>query len=405
MSDQNLPQLFPNSQQDCSPTFNRPRSGPAGPRAVDSRAQARISCAPLLAKGFDTIHLSLSLDVPETVLAELREAKANVQQGQDLSCLWKFGQTNLFSWELSRTGVKLFPYVLRQGDLTLCLSTRASDSSIPNASLSIGSLSSNNNPFDLLSMFKKWLSLHGIHIRKEVVSRVDLYADFEVPIQKQHLASQGRMITRAVKVANFFVNRALSGVQVGTSSIVLRCYDKLLEMQEKQATTKQEFFINLWGKSPVDVTRVEYQLRRDALREFFKSSCTFAELSSRVPELWAYLTSSWFRLTARPVDRKNRHQDREVTSPFWVAVQSAFNLFSPVALRKKRLKVFNLKALVQQAGGIMATIAAGLGIPFEDLPEMLLLMQQTIGVRLQEILDLRGKKDFYRRGAAAALTF
>lgn len=391
-------------QSKNSPIKDGSRSGPAGAGAVAVGAQTSISCAPLLVSGLDTIVLSLSLKIPESLLVELKEAKEKIQLGQDMAALWQPGQTDLFSWELSRTGRKLFPYVLRQGDITLFLSGRSADSPIPNGQLSIGSLSSNNNPADLLGMIKKWCLLYGISFIKETVSRVDLYADFEVAIQKQHLSSQSRMVTRALKVANYFSNRNLTGVQVGTSSIVLRCYDKLLEMQEKQATTKQEFFTVLWGRSPEHVTRVEYQLRREALHDFFRQSCTFAELNAKIPDLWAYLTSEWFRLAARSVDRKNRNQSRETVSPFWFAVQCAFNLFSPVAIRTKRLKVFNLKALVQQAGGIMATIAAGVGMAFEDIPGMLHLMDETIGRQLESILDEKGDKDFYRRAALARIT-
>lgn len=387
-----------------SPIKDGSRSGPAGACAVAVGAQTRISCAPLLASGLDTIVLSLSLKIPESLLVELKAAKEKIQLGQDIGSLWKPGQTDLFSWELSRTGRKLFPYVLRQGDITLCLSSRSSDSPIPNGQLSIGSLSSNNNPSDLLGMIKKWCLLYGISFVKETVSRVDLYADFEVSIQKQHLSSQSRIVTRACKIANYFTNRKLSGVQVGTSAVVLRCYDKLLEMQEKQATTKQEFFTALWGKAPEHVTRVEYQLRREALYDFFRQSCTFSELTAKIPDLWAYLTSDWFRLAARPVDRDNRHQDREPVSPFWFAVQCAFNLFSPVAIRAKRLKVFNVQALIRQAGGIMVTIAAGLGFAYEDLPDIYRAMDDTIGRQVETILLEKGEKDYYRRAALAKIT-
>ena len=65
-----------------------------------------------------------------------------------------------------------------------------------------------------------------------------------------------------------------------------------------------------------------------------------------------------------------------------------------MAIRTKRLKIFNLKALVQQAGGIMATIAAGVGMAFEDIPGMLHLMDETIGRQLENVLLEKGDKDF-----------
>lgn len=367
-------------------------------------AQTRISCAPQLVSGLDTIHLSLSCSIPEGVLTELKAAKEKIQEGPDGSALWKFGETNLFAWELSRVGVKLFPYILRSGDITFALSSRSTDSRIPNAQLSIGSLSSNNNPLQLLDTIKKWMQLYGMEIKKETVARADIFVDLECDIAKLHLVSQSRMVTRAEKVANFFSNRRLSGVQVGTSSIVLRIYDKLLEMQEKRATAKQEFFFTTWGKIPEHVTRVEFQLRRDALREFFLESCTLAELHAKLPETWKYLSEEWFRQTARAVDRENRNQSRETTSDFWRCVQAAFDVVEKALDRTKKLKVFNLRALIEQAGGIMATIAAGLGLVHDDLFAIRALMQDTIGDQVARIIDEKGHADFYRRAVVASIT-
>jgi len=404
MLEQKITPSLPKDQLDCPPTDDVSRSGPAGAGGVVVGAQAHISCAPQLARGFDTLLLSWCLDVPRSVLDELQAAKLAVQKGEADGSLWKFGQTDLFSWQLSRVGVRLFPFVLRQGDITLCLSNRPSDSKIPNAQISIGSISCNNGLGELLVTVKKWLRLFQIKVVKETVSRVDLYSDFEVNISTLHLANQSRMVSRVNNVATFFSHRRLTGIQAGTSAIVLRCYDKLHEMVNKQATEKQAFFQKLWGKAPEHVTRVEFQLRRDALRDFFHGSCNFADVSGKSSELWRYLTDEWFRHVRRNVDRKNRHQDREAASPFWFCVQKAFDLFAFSAVRIKRKRIFNLAALVRQAGGIMVTIAAGLGMAFQDIPGMLHLMDETIGRQMEAFLQEKGSKDFYRRAALAHVT-
>lgn len=404
MSDQKNTPKAENKQPDCTPMDNAPRSGPAGAGGVAVGAQASISCAPQLASGVDTLHLSWCLDIPRVLLDELKAAKETVQKGEADGSLWKFGQTELFSWQLSRVGVRLFPFVLRQGDVTLCLSNRSADSQIPNAQLSIGSISCNNGLCNLIVTLKKWLLLYDIKVVKETVSRVDFFSDFEVDISTLHLANQSRMISRVNEVATYFSHRRLTGVQAGTSAIVLRCYDKLHELAKKQATEKQSFFQQLWGKAPDHVTRVEFQLRREALRDFFHQSCNFADVSGKAAELWRYLTDEWFRHVRRNVDRKNRHQDRETVSPFWFCVQKSFDLFAFTADRIKRKRVFNLAALVRQAGGIMATIAAGVGVAFQDIPGMLHLMDETIGRQLEVVLHEKGEKDFYRRAALACLT-
>ena len=367
-------------------------------------AQAHISCAPQLVSGFDTVQLSWALYIPQNILTELKATKEKIQSGEDAGALWRFGQTNLFSFELSRVGVKLFPYVLRQGDLTLCLSSRSVDSQIPNASLSIGSISSNNNPGQLLVAIKKWLLNFGILVKKESVSRIDIYADFACDISKLHLANFNRMVSRVNNINLFTNNRRVSGIQVGKGSIVLRCYDKINEMKEKKATEKQAFFAELWKGNPEHATRVEFQLRRDAIRDFLPESSKFADLSAKSAEIWRYLTDQWFRHVRKNVDRKNRNQSRVEVSPFWFCVQKAFDLFSVSAERIRKKKVFNLKALIEQAGGIMVTIAAGLGFAFEDLADIYRAMDDTIGQQVEKILLEKGEEDYYRRAALASIT-
>lgn len=367
--------------------------------------QTPISCgSQIVIHGLDTVHLSLCLEVPGTVLDDLRQAKAAIQEGETDSALWRFGQTNLFSWSLSRTGIKLFPYVLRSGDLTLALSTRPADSRIPNAKLCIGSLSSQNNPGELLVTIKKWLALHQITVVREVVSRADLFADYAAEIGKLHLLSQARMVTRATKVAYYYAHRSLTGIQIGTGAIVLRIYDKIREMIDKRATAKQEFFAEKWGGDHPAITRIEFQVRRDALREMFPDSLTFDELAANLPRIWRYLTEDWFRHTARAVDRANNNQSRETTSDFWQEIQNAFDHQAEKCARVKRIKVFNLRALVEQAGGIMATIVAGLGVAYDDTFSMVATVQETITAQVQKILDRDGEKAFYNRVACSCVT-
>ena len=404
MSDHHQTSNLEKIQSKNYPTKDGSRSGPAGAGAVAVGAQTPISCAPQLVSGFDTIHLSWSLVVPENVLIELKAAKQKIQSGEENGGLWRFGQTNLFSFELSRVGVKLYPYVLRQGDITLFLSSRSVDSKIPNASLSIGSISSNNNPGELLVTIKKWLLNSGILVKKEMVSRVDIFSDFACDISKLHLTNPKRRVSRVNKIGTFTEFDRITGIQAGKGAIVLRCYDKLNEMKVKKATEKQVFFSELWKGTPDHVTRVEFQLRREAILEFFPDSSKYCDISSRVAEIWRYLTDEWFRQLRKNVDRKNRNQTRVQVSPFWFCVQKAFDLFSVAAERITKKKIFNLKALVQQAGGIMATIAAGVGMAFEDIPGMLHLMDETIGRQLENVLLEKGDKDFYRRAALARLT-
>ena len=71
---------------------------------------------------------------------------------------------------------------------------------------------------------------------------------------------------------------------------------------------------------PLRAIRVEYQLRREKLKQLGVDS--LADWLEKRAVIVHYLTHSWFRLTDGPVDRK--HPDRTPILPEWCEVQKAF---------------------------------------------------------------------------------
>lgn len=259
--------------------------------------------------GFDTVVLCFSASIPTQLLRDLAEHKKKCQASNDLETPFNFGQTDIFSFNLSRVGSKLYPYVLSCGDVRLCLSSRGIESSIPSMSISIGSLSCQSDVFDTLRRFKLWFKHHGIIWKNEKVSRLDICTDICCSIKDINIIDSSRYITRAEKHAVQFSAREVTGVQIGRGDIVLRIYDKIQEMIDKGAEAKQHFFGQKWAYSPfVDVTRVEFQLRRKAIKEFFPRKSDFKTVAKFHERLWNYLVD-WFRLTEKPVDRENKHQN------------------------------------------------------------------------------------------------
>jgi len=406
MSDSSLTLVGKNIQAENS-TGPGPAGCPAAGRAGSFGVQAPISCTPALVNAaIDTLSLSFKGSVPNGLINRLKMLKSEVQDTSEDCRFLPFGETKLFAWNLQRTGVKLFPFVLKSGDVSFYISGRDEHSSIPAMQLSVGSMSCQDNLSQLLKSFRLWCFHHGISIKDEIVSRIDICADLNVSIATLHLWNQAKMVTRAEKVACYYSNRKLTGVQVGSGDIVLRMYDKLQEMIDKQANNKMEFFKGIWGEHQ-NITRVEFQLRRAAIRDLFPEKSDFSTVSQSIPKVWKYLSSEWFRQTAKAVDRLNRNQSRETVSSFWADVQAAFDSFRHSAVkRSRRLKHINLKALVDQAAGIMVTVCAGLGHAYDDTFGILATAASLVQDRVMTSLaDPVFERNFNSRVCRATVSF
>ncbi len=360
----------------------------------------------IVSSGIDTLYLSVAADVPEGVIEMLKEKKAEVQELADDHRYIQFGGTDLFSWNLQRTGTKFYPYVLKCGDFTVCLSSRKAESSIPSMQIVVGSISCNNDLPSLLIQFRRWCRHYGIKILADKVSRIDIYADTAYNIEDLRLFSQSRFVTRAEKVNLYYSNRRLSGLQVGAGDIVFRAYNKIQEMVDKCAGHKIEFFKSIWGDVE-HVTRCEFQLRREAVKSICPGVSDIRSVVAKLPNIWRYLTESWFRQTAKAVDRQNRNQSRETTSEWWLVVQSAFDAPAhQAATRNKQQKHINTRALIEQAAGIMTTVCAAVGHAPDDLFGIMATAAKAIQDKIFEKYNEVGfGADFSSRVAAARITF
>lgn len=352
------------------------------------------------------MYLSVAADIPDGVIEMLKEKKAEVQERTDAHQYIEFGQTNLFAFNLQRTGTRFYPYVLKCGDFTVCLSSRKAEASIPSMQIVVGSLSCNNDLPALLAQFRRWCRHFGIKIVADKVSRIDIYADTLANIEELRLINLARYVTRAEKCSLYFSNRRLSGVQVGAGDIVFRAYNKIQEMVDKQAGHKMEFFQAIWGNVE-HVTRCEFQLRREAIKSICPGVSNLQAVVAKLPNIWRYLTENWFRQTAKAVDRLNKHQSRETTSEWWQVVQSAFDApIHQAATRNKKQKNINVKALIDQAAGIMLTVCAAVEHAHDDLFGILATAAQAVQDKIAEKYDLPGFEiDFYSRTALAKVTF
>lgn len=152
----------------------------------------------------------------------------------------------------------------------------------------------------------------------------------------------------------------------GTGPVHMRVYDKLREVLAKQDWMKLAILRDKrWGGVvPERATRVEFQLRRETLRDRWQVD-TIDDYKRKRRQIVEWLTHEWMRIVVERPDRENRNQTRVETAPLWVMVQQAFFAWVgkntiPRVLRREVLRPA-VVALGKQMSGVLTTIYASLG--------------------------------------------
>ncbi len=328
--------------------------------------------------GVDTMHMTLRARFKNSSLfSRLQECKEQMQKSDEESeCLFQFKDgSSEFTWKLSRTGVKFYPYVLTGGDIVLMLSVREIGSCIPNIKVEFGSLTCQKGVWQEYQMLVYWLSIYGIEVEESLVSRIDLAADiFNMDFEESssQITDKAKRICRSTRVTYHEERYSLTGFHVGKGDIQLRVYDKSQELLKPENGHKLDFFYDLWSL-PVGtpVTRFEFQLRGGVLKEIFKYKNVKTVLE-HIPNVWSYLTYDWCRLTAKPVDRENKNHQRSRISFIWSMVQYAGTsiIYTPTKRVRTNKPLANVTQLVKQLSGLALSIAASRGdsvITYEKL--------------------------------------
>lgn len=259
-------------------------------------------------------------------------------------------------------GSPYYAYVLESRGLRIKLAQRPEPHErIPNASVHAGSLLLMQAGFgNVLQDTRDALTNLGCVVERSKLTRIDACVDLAgVDVGEFTKAlNKGCVITRARKRAIHFNGDRPTGMTCGSGAVMMRAYDKALEVKQKQDEAKRlHLEKNRWGGKPKTATRVEFQLRREALKS----------LGIDTPEDWlnkraaivAYLCGEWCRIVM-DVDKDNSNYDRAVLLDEWEAVREAFAAWagrSEPAERKKDPKP-DARALVKQAAGCLTSAYA-----------------------------------------------
>ena len=273
----------------------------------------------ILRTGIDSLYLSFQGEMADDISIRLNKLKELARS--DLSGKASLSQITLHDhlFEVSGNGRNPFAFVLTDKWYRVEVSKQGAKS-VPLAHCRISSeLLTNAGPDFAVHDLSKVISEIGALSDLPSVSRGDLCADFvtDYPLESIH---DGELVTKAKKFDYHIDQRQFSGVSVASGAILsARLYNKTLEMKKNPRPYLEELWRNAGWDGVSDVWRLEYQFRRQALRDL--GVIRYSDLINSLAGLWEYCTHHWLRHTIpNPADT---NQTRWLPSSLWLLMQSA----------------------------------------------------------------------------------
>lgn len=187
-----------------------------------------------------------------------------------------------------------------------------------------------------------------------------------------------------------------TGFTFGKGALMCRVYNKWVEISTNRSYKgDKRFFADLWLEAGWDTTqdvwRIEYQLRREALHQFFAPSSTeqsFADLSipevvAQVPSLLPYLLLEW--LTYRTPSEAHRPAHWPL-DPRWAHLATVADQYG-VSERHGLPPQFNAHQLAKSLRGFLCSYAVAVQIPSGE--ELFAYLSQQLATSLEQ-----NEKDF-----------
>jgi len=272
----------------------------------------------ILRNGIDSLYLSYQGELSQEGSIKLTELKKLAQSSDPRNVALAQYHKGGHIFDVSDKGRNPFAYVLKDNWYQISLSKQGITRT-PLAYVQVSSELLTLEGVDIavsnLSSIVKSLS---VPTGSPNVSRVDLCVDFitDYPLE---LITDSDWVTKAKEMHRHIVQRQFSGWSIGTrKKMSARLYDKTLEMKKNP----RPYLEHLWKKSGWDgvqpVWRLEFELRRDLLREF--GVISIENLNEHLAGLWKYSSHDWLRL-AIP-NPKDKTQSRWLTTDLWQTLQS-----------------------------------------------------------------------------------
>jgi hypothetical protein len=275
---------------------------------------------------------------------------------------------------LSPSGLKPWKWVLAGEDMHLRLTDREN---LPTVSVRLLALGLAAQGWEgLYELAWSILSQLG-HLTPAGLSRIDLFADFQGLTPTPDLMEG--IVCRATYSGTHSKSRTTQTFQYGKGAIVCRIYNKSAELEVSGKRWLREAWALCEDFDPEqDVWRIEYQLRRQFLKE--TGDVEAHAVFERLAELWVTCLG-WCEL--RIPNGKN--QSRWPLHPAWRELAA----LSPEASPLRRLKVVgyveNFEAVIPQIAGLLISACSSVGMTSLDSA------LENMSDRIREYIDDSGQ--------------
>lgn len=269
----------------------------------------------LLRLAVDSLYLSFPGELNDAAFSALQKLKAYAQSehlDQLANAQYPIG-SHIF--EVKDRGAGLFPFVLVDNAYRIQLSKPGKKLPMAYVQVSAEYLA-HKSPQDVHKELQALLSELGELSGSNTVSRIDLAADFSSPVVMDSW-HRSAWVTRATEIHSYAKDQAFTGWTIGMGGVIgCRLYDKIAEILH----SGKAWAMNLWlpmGWTPgEDVWRLEFEFKRDFLKE--RGLGSLDSVLDSLNSLWSYATTQWLRLTV-PNEADNT-RSRWPTHHLWTAL-------------------------------------------------------------------------------------
>lgn len=204
------------------------------------------------------------------------------------------------------------------------------------------------------------------HEAQEIIEKVDeayavneaeavriLKEEYKKGYDRGRASLQELLNAKTLDVVRFGTGKNAQTVEFGKKTIKLRIYDKQAELKS-QHPERLQTMLDIWGCSAkTPVTRVEFQMRSDALRS--RGITTFVDAMESLGTLANYLVEKWCVIRE---DLDRRATKRSPIASLWNWVQHCFQLvftegFKPLKRRYVSPRMDDASQLIKQAAGCL----------------------------------------------------
>ncbi len=340
--------------------------------------------AKILSSGVDSLVIGflISRYRDDGAFVKLEEAKAKAGEklfgGKGAKVSW-FGR----DFVVSPSGTTGYKWVLQNADVAVRIASKALGGKVyPEVYVTFrAEYLWREGYVGAFNEFQGWLASWAV-IEGDKVSRCDLCMDIQMDLPEIDLTTE--VTTRAGNKVDYYEpcegyvsGRRRTGYTIGSGALRGRIYDKSEEIEK----TQKEWFRDIWLANGWDgesrVTRVEFQGRRDFLKEMLVHS--FSDLCERLADMWRYCTQDWLRIRVKSGDS---HRDRWPVAEWWQVVQVGSPVFGKAyGVVRSRQHEFKRGRLMRQLKGLLVSLLAAIAAGYEAEDGLSSIMSQLRAIR------------------------